>query len=62
MASPYEDLVTGGKAHHAEKRQRLTVFTEADCALIVKALGHYAGEYATVDEAARLNHLVERLS
>jgi hypothetical protein len=42
--------------------QTLVVFTERDCALIIKALGHYAHEYATQDEMPRLNLIMERLS
>jgi hypothetical protein len=42
--------------------QRLTLFTERDCALIVKALGHYAEEYAETSEMPRLELLMEKLS
>lgn len=43
--------------------QRLAVFTERDCKLIVDALTALAGEHLhTEDELGRINRLIEKLS
>jgi hypothetical protein len=63
MASPFEDLVSGGKAEQKEKRQTLVVFTEVDCKLLVFALQVLAEEHGhTAAEQAHIDRLIERLS
>ena len=49
-------------ADPAPVRHQLVVFTEAECALIVKALGHYNGEYALTSEIPMIERLMGKLT